>query len=149
MALPPLEVRYRRAALYFIVAVSGFLLIMMTSTIFLSGAMAGGTAAYLSYFVSMIILALIGFRLCKRFGSREPVMVFMSDGLTIRKKGNVYIDWNDITGWKIKTYKSSNHLIIRTAQGKTTIDISWLELPAKEIEDLMATYIRRPGPYLV
>ncbi len=149
MALPPLEIRYKRSIIYLIVGVFSFVFIMLTFTMFLSdapGAPGTGPLYYLIHFTSLIILALAGFTLYKRYSSPKPVLVFDSYGLQIPRKNNRNIYWDEITEWKIKAYKSNYYLIIHTSTDKTRIDISWLELPVKEIRRLMETYVRRPGP---
>ena len=92
------------------------------------------------------ILGLIGLRMYRRVSSREPVLIFTSDGLRIPAKNNRFIQWGAITEWMIRTYKGSHCLIIYTPGGKTRIDISWLDRPVKEIQRLMGSYIRQPGP---
>ena len=144
--MPPTEIRYRKSLSYFILGFLGFFFITMPFTLFVSGGAKASPMVYLPCFASMIILAFIGLRMYRRASSREPVLVFTSDGLQIPVKNNRFIQWGAITKWKIRTHKSSHSLIIYTTQGKTRIDISWLDLPVKEIQRLMGSYIRQPGP---
>jgi hypothetical protein len=118
---------------------------MMAFTTFFSRAAGGVPGVYFTNFIFIIVLAFVGFRMYKRFSSRQPVLIFNSDGLQIPGKKNSYIRWDDITEWKIRTNKGS-HLIIRTSTGKTRIEITWLDHPVSEIQRLMETYIRQPGP---
>lgn len=147
MAIPLTEIRYRKSLSYFILGSFGFFFITMYFTVFVSGGTKVSPVVYLTCFASMIVVAFIGLRVYRRVSSREPVLVFTSDGLQIPVKNNRFIQWGAITKWKIRTYKSSHHLIIYTPQGKTRIDISWLDLPVKEIQRLMGSYIRQPGPH--
>ena len=147
MAIPPTEIRYRKSLSYFILGLFGFFFITMPFTVFVSVGSKADPVVYLTCFVSMIVLAFICLRMYKRASNREPVLVFTSDGLQIPVKNNRFIQWGTITDWKIRTYKSSHTLIIYTPQGKTRIDISWLDLPVKEIQRLMGSYIRQPGPH--
>ena len=147
MAIPPTEIRYRKSLSYFILGLFGFFFITMPFTVFVSVGPKVDPVVYLTSFVSMIVLAIICLRMYKRASSREPVLIFTSDGLQIPVKNNRFIQWGEITDWKIRTHKSSHSLIIYTPQGKTRIDISWLDLPVKEIQRLMGSYIRQPGPH--
>ena len=147
MAMPPTELRYRKSLPYFIIIVSGALFITMPFTVFVAGGMKAPPLVYLTCFISMIILAFLSVRMYKKASRREPVLVFTSDGLEIPLQNSKFIEWGTITEWKIRTHKSSHHLIIYTTQGKTRIDISWLDLPVQEIKRLMSTYIRQPGPH--
>jgi len=147
MAMPPTEIRYRKSMAYFILIVSGCLLITLPVTILSSGGTKAAPAIYLTCFASMILLVFVSQRLYRRASSREPVLIFTSDGLQISSKNNRFIQWGEITEWKIKRYKSSYSLIIYTPGNKTKIDISWLDLTVKEIERLMSSYIRQPGPH--
>jgi hypothetical protein len=94
----------------------------------------------------MIILAFVCLRLYRRYSGPNPALVFTSDGLQIPVKNNRFIQWGSITEWKIRRDKSNYNLIIRTPEGKTRIDITWMDLPVKEIQRLMESYIRQPGP---
>lgn|GEM_PF-3953971 len=147
MALPSTEIRYKRSTLLFIAGLFIFFVITGTFATFFSGATGGSPTVYLFYFTFVIILAFVSFRMYKRYSSPQPVLIFNSDGLHIPGKSHRYIRWGEITEWKIRTDKSSKFLVIRTAGDRTRIDISWLELPAKEIEQLMKRYIRQPGPH--
>ena len=147
MAIPPTEIRYRKSMAYFILVVSGSLFITMPVTLLSSGGTKAAPMAYLICVVSMIVLFYLSRGLYRKASSRNPVLIFTSDGLQIPMKNNQFIPWGEITQWKIKRYKSSHALIIYTPGNKTKVDISWLDLPAKEIERLMSTYIRKPGPH--
>ena len=146
MAIPPTEIRYRKSKAYFILIVSGFLLFVPPISLLSSGTKAA-PAIYLTSFASMIVLVFVSYKLYRRASSREPVLIFTSDGLQIPPKNNRFIQWGEITEWKIKRYKSSHSLIIYTPGNKTRIDISWLDRPVKEIDHLMKSYIRQPGPH--
>jgi len=146
MALPPTELRYRKSMRYFILIVSGFILITLPLT-FMSGGSAKATPfAYLVGSASVILLVFVSQWLYRRASSKEPVLIFRSDGLQVVTKNNRLIQWGEITEWKIRRYKSSHSLIVYTRERTTRIDITWLDLPVKEIEELVRTYIRQPGP---
>ena len=147
MAIPPMELRYRKSLSYFVLGLFGLFFITTPFTIFVSGGTKTGPMVYLTCVASMILLAFIGLRMYRRVSSREPVLVFTSEGLSIPVKNNQFIQWGAITKWKIRNEKSSQYLIIYTSQGKTRIDITWLDLPVKEIQQLMGSYIRQPGPH--
>lgn len=146
MTLPPREIRYKRSALYPILGLLVLFFIMMTYMIFFSGAGVASPPVSLSYLAFTIILTFAGFRIYKRFSSPRPVLVFHSTGLQIPGKKNRYIYWDEITEWRIRTYKNNKYLVIHTSTNKTRIDISWLEFPSKEIQRLMEHYIRGLGP---
>ncbi len=147
MAIPPTEIRYRKSLSYFIIGLFVFFFITTSFTVFVSGGTKADPVICLTSFATMIVVAFISLRMYRRVSSREPVLVFTSDGLQIPVKNNRFIQWGEITEWKIRTHKSSHTLIIYTSQGKTRIDISWLDLPVKEIQGLMGSYIRQPGPH--
>ena len=146
MAMPPTEIRYKKSMSYFILVVSGFMFIMMPITVLFSGGTKAAPAIYLTCLAYMIVLFFVSRWLYRRALSREPVLIFTSDGLQFPRKDNRFIQWGEIKEWKIRRYKSSHSLIIYTPENKTRIDISWLDLPVKEIERLMSSYIRQPGP---
>lgn len=146
MALPPTEIRYRKSLTYFIFGLFGFFFITMSVTVIFSGGTKVGPVVYPIFFASIIVMAFISLRMYRRISSREPVLIFTSDGLEIPVKNNRFIEWGSITEWNIRTSKNSHHLIIYTPQGKTRVDISWLNKPVKEIQRLMSNYIRQPGP---
>jgi hypothetical protein len=146
MAIPPTEIRYRKSMAYFILIVSGFVLVMIPATVLSSGEAKAAPPVYITCFACMIVLAFFCQRMYRRASSGEPVLIFTSDGLQIPPKNNRFIQWGEIMEWKIRRFKSSHSLIIYTAGHKTRIDISWLDLPVKEIERLMSMYIRQPGP---
>jgi hypothetical protein len=147
MAIPPMEIRYRKSLSYFTLGLFGVFFVTMPFTVFVSGRTKAGPAAYLTCFAWMIVLAFIGLRMYRRVSSREPILVFTSEGLQIPMKNNLFIQWGSITKWTIRNDKSSHYLIIYTPEGRTRIDISWLDLPVKEIQRLMSSYIRQPGPH--
>jgi len=146
MALPPAEIRYSRYALYFVFGVSGFIFVPWTYIVFFSGVAPGGLPVYISYFGSVLVLSIICILFYKRITDPRPVLVFMSDGLLMPRKNDRFIPWGSITKWKIRSNKNSHSLVIHTAEGKTTIDISWLQLRATAIKDMVERYIRQPGP---
>jgi len=146
MALPPFEIRYKKSALYFVFGVLGFIFFGATFMIFFSGAALSGAYTYISYFTTVLILALGGVLLYKRFKDPRPVLVFLSDGLLFPRKHERFIPWGSVTKWKIRRDKSNYRLVVHTDHGKTSIDITWLETSVKHIEELMARYIRQPGP---
>ena len=146
MAMPPTELRYKKSMSYFILAVSGFMFIMMPITVLLSGGTKAAPAVYLTCLASMIVLFFVSRWLYRRASNREPVLIFTSDGLQIPRRDNRFIQWGEITEWKIRRYKSNHSLVIYTLEKKTRIDITWLDLPVNEIERLMSSYIRQPGP---
>jgi len=132
---------------YFILVVSGFLFITMPVTLLSSGGTKAAPMAYLICVVSMIVLFFLSRGLYRKASSRNPVLIFTSDGLQIPMKNNQFIPWGEITEWKMRRDKSSHSLLIYTQENKTKIDIGWLDLPVKEIERLMISYIRQPGPH--
>ena len=144
MAIPPTELRYRKSMAYFILTVSGFLCLVMPITILSTGGIKATPLVYVTCFVSMIILVFISRRMYLKATSGEPVMIFTSEGLQIPVKNNQFIKWTAITEWKIRRYKSSHALIIYTSEGRTRIDITWLDMPWKEIEELVERYSRQP-----
>jgi len=146
MAMPPTELRYRKAKAYFVLAVTGFIFIMMPLTFLFAGGATLTTASYVTSFASMIILFFVGRRLYLMAANRDPVLIFTAEGLQLPLKNNRFIQWRSIQEWKIRRHKSSYSLIIYTPENKTRIDISWLDRPAEEIERLMNSYIRQPGP---
>ena len=146
MAMPPTELRYKKSMSYFILVVSGFMFIMMLITIYFSGGTKAAPEVYMTCLASMIILFFVSRWMYRRASSREPVLIFTSEGLQLPRKDNRFIQWGEITEWKIRRYKNSHSLIIYTPENKTRTDITWLDLPVKEIERLMSSYIRQPGP---
>jgi hypothetical protein len=146
MALPPFEIRYKKSALYFVFGVLGFIFFGATFMTFFSGIGRGDTYMYVRYFTTVLVLALCGVLLSKRFKDPRPVLVFLSDGLLFPRKNELFIPWGSVTQWKIRRDKSNHRLIVHTDHGKTSIDITWLDISVKHIEELMARYIRQPGP---
>jgi hypothetical protein len=78
--------------------------------------------------------------------SRAPVITFQSTGIVLQRKGDKYIAWDSIVEWKMRRDKSSYSLIIRTNEGKTRVSLDMLDRNAKQIEEMVKTYIRQPGP---
>ena len=144
MAIPPIELRYRKSMAYFILVVSGFLSLTVPVTILSSGGTKASPLVYVTCFASIIILVFIGLRFYRKATSGEPVVIFTSEGLQISLKNNRFIKWTAITEWRIRRYKSSHALIIYTPEGKTRIDITWLDMSWKEIERLVEQYSRQP-----
>lgn len=147
MAMPPTELRYRKSLRYFIIGVSGALLLTVPISFISTN---GSTAAHLAYLTTglmVIVLVVVGRILYVRASPDNPVLTFTSDGLVVASKNNRFIPWGAIQQWKTRRHKSSYTLIIYTAEQTTRVAISWLDLPVPEIERLMASYMRQPGPY--
>ncbi|HTL10179.1 MAG TPA: hypothetical protein VL307_18015 [Chitinophagaceae bacterium] len=144
--MPPTELRYRKAKAYFVLAVTGFIFVMMPLSFLLTRGGVVSTANYIGSFAAMIILFFGGRRMYLMAAHRDPVLVFTADGLQFPLKNNRFIQWRAIQDWKIRRHKSTYTLIIHTPEDKTRMDISWLDKPVNEIEALMHSYSRQPGP---
>ena len=105
MAIPPTELRYRKSMAYFILAVSGFLCLMMPVTVLSSGGTKATPMVYLASLASLAVLVFISRKLYRKATSGEPVIIFTSEGLQIPSKNNQFIKWTAITEWKIRRYK--------------------------------------------
>jgi hypothetical protein len=146
MALPPVALRYRKSVRYLAYAFFGFMFILPTYMIFFSGAVQIGTLLYVNYAVMSLILALGLVFVHKRMKDPRPVLVFSSEGLQMPRRKNRFIPWGEVTEWKIRTHKSNHRLVVRTREGRTGIDVTWLDRDIAGIKALMQTYIRQPGP---
>src|SRR4051812_27506214 len=145
MALPPFEIRYKKSAIYFVFGVCGFIFIGTTYMLFFSGVAQTGFPVYSSYLLTLLVMGTGVFLAYKRFKDPRPALVFSSEGLLFPRKKDRFIPWGAVTEWKIRRYKNTRTLVVRTVDRRTSIDINWLDIPVKRIEELMAMYIRQPG----
>jgi hypothetical protein len=145
MALPPMELRYRSSAVYFILTVSGFIFVVLVGSLFLSPPI---WQTYLAEVPAILLMLYVTTLLVRKYRSDLPILIFESHALTVNDRKARMIPWSAITEWKISTYKNSHHLIIRTSSEKTKVEISWLQVNTATIRSLMETYIRQPGPRL-
>ena len=139
MALPPKEIRYRKNALYPFVAITIIPIAIVSGAVFTTKPF---WQLYLVYTFSSLIVFLILRRLILMTRSNTPVLVFESHALTINSRKSRTIPWSSITQWKIRSCKGNDTLVIRTPSGKVTVQMTWLELPTKEIKWLLESYVR-------
>lgn len=122
------------------------MLLMMTYIFLFSGAMPLSAMIVLPYAMSLCVMSFVGYITYKRVNHPLPALVFESEGLRFPQKKDRFIPWRSITEWKIRRHKSNYRLVIRTPEGKTSVDITWLDHPAMEIKRMLEMYIRQPGP---
>lgn len=142
MALPPTAVRYRKYAFYPFMAIAILPMAIVSYAVFTSRP---SWSLYASYAFILLVVFFIFRRLVLMTRSTTPVLVFESHALTINSRKPRTIPWSSITQWKIRNHKANYKLVIRTQSRKTSVEITWLELPAKEIGRLMESYIRACG----
>ena len=112
----------------------------------LSGA-ARSPGGLLATAFAVLILGVVIWVMSRMIRNPGPVLTFTSEGLRLHRRRQVFIPWRDIAEWKIRTYKSNDTLVIRTITGsKYSVGITWLTLPSSAVQELMARYIRMPGP---
>lgn len=145
MALPPQELRYRKFVFYISIGVCCIMAIAMPVSLLSTDLGPSRWPAYLACGIALLTFAGIIYFMVKRIQNNDPALTFMSHGLHFNK-GDRTILWGDITEWTIKRYKSNYRLIIRTANGKQSMDITWLDRDHKAIRSMMETYIKEPGP---
>lgn len=143
MALPPTEIWYSKYAPYFM---AGAVVVIIAPLSGVLIAMHPRWEMYLLFIVCLGVIALMAFRSFRKFFFRKPVLILESDALTIHQRKTRTILWSEIIEWKIKIYKSSKYLFIRTSSGKVNVALSMLDRPVREITELLETYIREPGP---
>ncbi len=100
----------------------------------------------ISWLLGVTIFLSAGYYFYTMISSRAPVITFQSTGIVLHRKGDKYIAWDSIVEWKMRRDKSSYSLIIGTNEGKTRVSLDMLDRNAKQIEEMVKTYIRQPGP---
>ncbi|MBS1606535.1 MAG: hypothetical protein JST42_28015 [Bacteroidetes bacterium] len=143
MAVPRIEVRYRKKAFYLFIAIA---ILPMALTGYAVVSARPSWLLFLPCLVAFVVVFFVFRRLILMTRSETPVLIFESHALTVNFRRPRTIPWSSITGWKIRTYKANDTLVIRTGSGKISVQLTWLDVPAREIKMLMETYIREPGP---
>jgi len=143
MALPPIEIRYRKNAFYLFMAIAILPMIMVSCVVFTASP---SWTLYLAYLFALVAVFFIFRWLILTTRSDRPVLVFESHAMTVNSRKSRTIPWSSITQWKIRRDKGGDTLIIRTTSGKVSVQLTWLDIPSKEIKRLMESYIDQPGP---
>jgi uncharacterized membrane protein len=146
MALPPLEIKYRKSALYGFFALALAIVGVNVVVLALSGT-ARSAAGMLVTAFPVLILGIIIWRIGGMIRNPPLVLTFTSEGLHLHRRRPVFIPWPDVAQWKMRTYKGNDTLVVRTITGKKySVGISWLTASSGFIQELMRSYIRMPGP---
>src|ERR1700760_2564945 len=140
MALPPLEIKYRKSALY------GFFILALVVVgvniigLILSG-MAGSSVGLLAVAFPVLILVIVIWRMSGMIRNPPLVLTFTSEGLQLHRRRPVFIPWREVAKWGVRTYKNNDTLVIRTTMGKKySVGITWLTFSSSNIQELMGTY---------
>ena len=72
---------------------------------------------------------------------KEPVITLTGDSIIIHERIKpVSFLWTQILDWKTEVEENTHYLVIRTADARKKVNLSWLDRKPAEIEDLIKTY---------
>lgn len=121
-------------------------LVGMTYYIYFSGKFDHNNIMKILYLVLNVSVAYTIYVPAKKFFKNEPVLTFSKSEIEIHEKGKPEsLLWLQVINWRVEKEKDGNthFLIIETADKKYKINISWLEKPPNEIEELLQTYNKK------